>query len=101
MVRHDFFGQRFIAREREATGVAAGVGELEEFEVGDDVLVEGVQATEAFDDVEDDFGFEFVGGAADDGHVVDEFEFVDIVAELFEGLADVYFGADAGDLLFG
>ena len=53
VIGHDFFGQRLVAGQCHAAGIAAGVGLLDQLQIRDDVLVINGIAAEAFHEIED------------------------------------------------
>ena len=84
--------ERLVAREHEPARVAAGVGNAEQLQVGDDVLVEDRHVLEVFEQVEDDVGSEVLDRGADDAEIGADALRLHVVAERAERLQHVVLG---------
>jgi hypothetical protein len=81
VIREQLLRQRLVARQQEPAGVAAGVGQLQQLQVRDDVLVEDGDVVEPFEQVEGDVRLPLGGEAADLAEVVVDAERLALVAE--------------------
>ena len=59
--------QRLVAREEHAARIAAGVGQPQQFEVADDVLIERADFVKRLEQIERDVRLELVVGLPDGG----------------------------------
>ena len=62
VIREQLLRERLVAREDEAARIAAGVGQAQQLEIADDVLIEGRDAGKRLHQVEDDVRLEEPGG---------------------------------------
>src|SRR6185369_9390980 len=60
VVGEELLGDGLVPGQQQAAGVAAGVGQLQQLQVGHHVLVEGGDVREALHQVEGDVGLELV-----------------------------------------
>jgi hypothetical protein len=84
--------QRLVAPEDEAARVAAGIGDAEQLQVGDHVLVVDRVAVELLEKVEGDVRPDLLDGVANLRQVADHAERQHLVAELAERREDVVLG---------
>ena len=85
--------QRFVAREEHAARIATRVGQPQQLEIADDVLIERPDLVERFQQIEGDVRLEFVVGLPDGGEVVLHAEHLHVVPELVaQRLEDVVLG---------
>ncbi len=89
VVREELLGERLVAREDEAARVAAGVGQAQQLEVANDVLVEGRHAGERLHQVEDDVRLEGADNRPDGAQPVMEAEHAHVVPHLLQRFRDV------------
>jgi hypothetical protein len=81
--------QRLVPRQQESPRVAARVGQLEQLEVRDDVLVKDRDVIEPFEQVEGDVRLPLGREPADFSQVVVDAECLHLVAEAGQGRDDV------------
>jgi hypothetical protein len=79
--RQQGFRQPFVARKHQAARIASGVGETQQFEVTDDVLVEYSDVVEILEQIEGDVRPPVVDRLAHDAEVFADAETLDLVAE--------------------
>ena len=93
VIRQQLLRQRLVARQQQPARVAAGVGQLQQLEMADDVLIEDRHVVEAFEQVEGDVRLPLFGRAADVAEVVVDAERAHLVAEAAQRRDDVELGA--------
>ena len=89
MVSEELLRQRLVARQNQAARIAAGVRQVQQLEVADDVLVEGGDARERLQQVEHDVRIERLHRGADAAQVVVHAAHAHLVPDLAQRLDDV------------
>ena len=93
VVGEQLFRQRLVAREQQAARIAAGVGQLQQLQVADDVLVEDRDVVEPLEEIERDVRLPVRRRPADVAQVVVHAESLHFVAHGGERRNHVVFSA--------
>jgi hypothetical protein len=93
VVGEQLLRKRLVAREQQAARIAARVRELEQLEVGDDVLIEDGDVIEGFEQVEGDLRFPLGHQPADLAEVVVDAERLHFVTQPAQCRDHVVLGA--------
>ncbi len=89
VIREQLLRERLVAREDQAARIATRVGQPQQLEIADDVLIEGRDAGERLHQVEDDVRLEETDRRPDAAEVVVDAEHAHLVADLAQRLDDV------------
>jgi hypothetical protein len=89
VIRKQLLRQRLVARQDEAARIAPGVGEAEQLEIADHVLIERRHTRERLHQIEDDVRLEQTDGWPDAAKVVVDAEDTDLVTDLAQRLDHV------------
>ena len=92
MVREQLLRQRLVAREQQPARIAARVGQLQQLEMRDDVLIEDRDVVEALEQIEGDVRLPFGRQAPDLAEVVVDAQRLDLMTHRRQRGDDVVLG---------
>ena len=89
MVAEQLLRERLVAREDQRARVATCVGNTQQFEVGDDVLVEYGLVLELLEEIEDDVGSPVLDRVSDRFQVFVDAELANLVPDFAQRFDDI------------